>query len=82
MRGESGDPTRLVLDIDPGSDPIEGAISGPGRPGRRFCGYLQLMAAVEDARADGARADGADEGPDAPASRAGPTASSERREGQ
>lgn len=39
---------RIVLDIDPGSDPISGGLDD-GYSTRRFCGWLELAGALQAA---------------------------------
>jgi hypothetical protein len=41
----------LHLRIDPGSDPISGSVGLAGREPVRFRGWIDLVAAIEDARA-------------------------------
>jgi hypothetical protein len=43
----------LKLAVDVGSDPITGSMAvGPGAP-TRFCGWIELVAAIEAVRHDG-----------------------------
>jgi hypothetical protein len=49
----SGTVTHLGLAIELDSDPITGELStGAGEP-RRFCGWIELVAAIEAARISG-----------------------------
>jgi hypothetical protein len=41
---------RIVLELLPDSAPISGAVLAEGLEPRRFEGWMQLIAAVEDAR--------------------------------
>jgi hypothetical protein len=41
----------LHLRIDPGSDPISGSVEQTGREPVQFRGWIDLVAAIEDARA-------------------------------
>jgi hypothetical protein len=41
---------RLQLAIDLGSDPIAGSLQSPGRDPVRFIGWIDLVAAIEEAR--------------------------------
>jgi hypothetical protein len=41
----------LLLRIDPGSDPISGSVELTGRDPVQFRGWIDLVAAIEDARA-------------------------------
>jgi hypothetical protein len=43
--------TDLLLSFDPLADPPSGTIGPIGAPGREFCGYVELIGAVERARA-------------------------------
>lgn len=60
-----GSPTRrIVLEIDPGSDPISGGLDD-GCSTRRFCGWLELAGALQAALglAPGASASAAEDPP-------------------
>ncbi len=54
----------LELWIEPGSDPITGWLSQPGRGRQRFGGWVELTAAIESARRElaGASRGGVDQG--------------------
>ena len=39
---------RLVVDVDPGSSPLEGTLSAASNDQRYFVGLVELLAAVED----------------------------------
>ena len=54
----------LELWIEPGSDPITGWLSQPGRGRQRLGGWVELTAAIESARRElaGAGRGGADQG--------------------
>jgi hypothetical protein len=43
--------TSLLLSIDPAAEPLAGTIGPVGGPIRGFCGYVELIGAVERARA-------------------------------
>jgi hypothetical protein len=45
------EPRRVVIELDPGPDPIAGLLLMDGSGPRRFEGYTQLIAALEVARA-------------------------------
>jgi hypothetical protein len=45
------EPRRVVIELDPGPDPIAGLLLTDGNRPRRFEGYTQLIAALEVARA-------------------------------
>jgi hypothetical protein len=40
----------VQLDIECGSDPIQGRIAEPGGQGRSFSGWMELVQEIEDAR--------------------------------
>jgi hypothetical protein len=40
----------VQLDIERGSDPIQGRIAEPGGQGRSFSGWIELVQEIEDAR--------------------------------
>jgi hypothetical protein len=42
----------LWLELEPG-EPLTGSIAVDGQPAKRFCGWIELMAAVNAARAAG-----------------------------
>jgi hypothetical protein len=42
---------RVVLDLDPNSEPIRGSLSASDQDSRPFFGWLELASAVEAARA-------------------------------
>jgi hypothetical protein len=42
----------LRLELEPG-EPLTGSIAVDGQPEKRFCGWIELMAAVNAARAAG-----------------------------
>jgi hypothetical protein len=42
---------RVVIELDLAADPIAGRIISPAGASRRFAGWLELMAALERARA-------------------------------
>jgi hypothetical protein len=42
----------LRLELEPG-EPLTGSIAVDGQPAKRFCGWIELMAAVNAARAAG-----------------------------
>ena len=46
-----GDPARLVIELDLEAEPIAGRLASPAAGARRFAGWLELMAALEHARA-------------------------------
>ena len=46
---------RVVLELDAGTGPISGALRGGGGEWRPFHGWLELAAALEEARAAGLR---------------------------
>lgn len=46
-----GDPARLVIELDLETEPIAGRLASPATGARRFAGWLELMAALEQARA-------------------------------
>jgi hypothetical protein len=46
-----------VLELEPGTEPISGSIGHESGPARSFAGLMQLVAALDDLRADGS-ADG------------------------
>jgi hypothetical protein len=46
----SGQTTILELSIEPGSDPIRGSFALAGGPPRAFNGWIELTAAIEEAR--------------------------------
>jgi hypothetical protein len=39
-----------TLEIDVAREPLSGRLTGHDQPERRFCGWLELFAAVEDLR--------------------------------
>lgn len=43
---------RVVLELEKGSEPIEGQVLRPDLPPKRFHGYMELIDALESARAD------------------------------
>jgi hypothetical protein len=45
--------THLELAVDVGSDPITGSLSVEAGDPRNFCGWIELVAAIEAARYDG-----------------------------
>jgi hypothetical protein len=45
---------RVVLDLDPNSEPIRGSLSATDQDSRPFFGWLELAGAVEAARAEAA----------------------------
>jgi hypothetical protein len=47
---------RLVLDVEPDSEPISGFLEADGEAGHQFWGWLELLAAIEAARSEGASA--------------------------
>ena len=47
QRGEGG--VVLQLELEPG-EPLTGLIAVDGQSGKRFCGWIELMAAVNAAR--------------------------------
>jgi len=51
---------RLVLDLEPDSDPISGFLEHRGAARRRFWGWLDLLAAIEAVRNDEVNGRGAD----------------------
>jgi hypothetical protein len=48
-RGE----TEVVLRVDLDADPITGSLGSAGGPSRRFSGRIELVAALQAARAEG-----------------------------
>jgi hypothetical protein len=51
---------RLVLDLEPDSEPISGFLEHRGAARRRFWGWLDLLAAIDGARKDWESASGPD----------------------
>ena len=51
---DSDRPLRLVLELTPGARPISGALLHDREPPREFYGTLDMLAAIEEARAAGA----------------------------
>lgn len=45
--------THLKLAVDVGSDPISGSLAQESGDPRAFCGWIELVAAIEAARYDG-----------------------------
>ena len=45
--------TRLIVELDPASDPVQGRIGPAEEGGKPFSGYVQLIAALEGYRALG-----------------------------
>lgn len=43
------DPVRLTLEVVPGREPIAGSVRVRGGPARRFAGWIDLVAAVQEA---------------------------------
>jgi hypothetical protein len=41
---------RLILDVDPGSEPITGRLLAPSGAERPFAGYVELISALEELR--------------------------------
>jgi hypothetical protein len=52
-----GDPARLVIELDLETEAIAGRLGSPAAGARRFAGWLELIAAVEQARAAELQAD-------------------------
>jgi hypothetical protein len=50
MEKESGGPLRIVLDLEPGAEPITGTIASGSRPRESFAGVMQLVAALDRLR--------------------------------
>jgi hypothetical protein len=48
--------THLKLAVDVGSDPITGSLTGEGGDPKDFCGWIELVAAIEAARYNGGAA--------------------------
>ena len=56
------DPLEPVrVEVEPATDPIEGTVTQPGRPPRRFFGWMELVGLLECARLEGP---GCADGPD------------------
>lgn len=47
------EPLRLTIELDPAAQPITGRVQEGGRPAVEFCGWLELLSAV-DTRIDAA----------------------------
>lgn len=43
---------RILLELDPHSDPIAGRIGREGEPARNFVGYLELISGLERLRTE------------------------------
>ena len=52
--GRREQPLRIVLDLEPGSEPISGTIASGSDPGEPFAGVMQLVAALDRLRETGA----------------------------
>ncbi|MFL5822314.1 MAG: hypothetical protein ACJ764_02610 [Solirubrobacteraceae bacterium] len=48
--------TQLKLAVDVGSDPITGSLTVESGDSRSFCGWIELVEAIEAARYNGAEA--------------------------
>ena len=46
------EPSRLWFELNPGSDPIEGQMHADGNPSRPFHSWLELVALIEETRAE------------------------------
>ena len=57
MEANAGEPIRVVLELEAGSEPIRGTLVGEAGE-VSFSGWIELTVAVEDARRRGAAADG------------------------
>jgi hypothetical protein len=49
---------RIVVDVDPLSAPLEGALSTGSQASRQFVGLVELLAAVEEVVREASRGDG------------------------
>jgi hypothetical protein len=47
------EPLRIVLDVEPGVEPISGTIASGSDPGEPFAGVMQLVAALDRMRGYG-----------------------------
>ena len=50
--GSSTEPLRIVLDVEPGVEPISGTIATRSHPEETFAGVMQLVAALDRLRGD------------------------------
>jgi hypothetical protein len=49
---DSGDRLRIVLDLEPGAEPITGTIASGSQRGEQFAGVMQLVAALDRLRGE------------------------------
>jgi hypothetical protein len=43
-------PEPVHVEVEPATEPIEGTVTQPGRPPRRFSGWMELVGLLECAR--------------------------------
>jgi hypothetical protein len=46
-----GEPLRIVLELEPGVEPVKGSASTASEPSVRFDGLMELVAAIDSLRA-------------------------------